>query len=50
MVVDLADMTTIRPGVQAFLAKEGRLDGLVNNAAVMGPPPGSRDKQVCGSY
>jgi NAD(P)-dependent dehydrogenase (short-subunit alcohol dehydrogenase family) len=49
MVVDLADLRTIRPGVQGFLAREGRLDGLVNNAAVMGPPAGSRDKQVCGS-
>ncbi|MAD87267.1 MAG: hypothetical protein CL912_30270 [Deltaproteobacteria bacterium] len=40
MVLDLSDLKTIRPGVQTFLKKESRLDILVHNAAVMGPPPG----------
>jgi retinol dehydrogenase-12 len=47
MVVDLSDLKTIRPGVESFLKKESRLDVLVQNAAVMGPPLGSKDKQVC---
>jgi len=47
LVVDLSDLSTIRPGVESFLKKESRLDVLVHNAAVMGPPPGSKDKQVC---
>jgi NAD(P)-dependent dehydrogenase (short-subunit alcohol dehydrogenase family) len=47
MVVDLSDLGTIRPGVESFLKKESRLDVLVQNAAVMGPPLGSKDKQVC---
>ncbi|KUJ17519.1 putative short-chain dehydrogenase [Mollisia scopiformis] len=45
IVVDLSDFETIRPAVQSFLAKESRLDVLVHNAATMGPPPGSKDKQ-----
>jgi retinol dehydrogenase-12 len=49
MVVDLSDFSTIRPGVESFLKKESRLDILVNNAAVMGPPPDSKDKQVCNA-
>ncbi|KAF4625974.1 hypothetical protein G7Y89_g12189 [Cudoniella acicularis] len=46
MVVDLSDLKTIRPGVESFLEKEKRLDGLVNNAAVMSAPLGSKDKQA----
>ncbi|KAE8449159.1 hypothetical protein EG329_008543 [Mollisiaceae sp. DMI_Dod_QoI] len=45
MVVDLSDLNTIRPGVESFLKKETRLDVLVNNAAVMSAPLGSKDKQ-----
>lgn len=46
MVVDLSDFGTIRPGVEGFLRKEERLDGLIHNAAVMSVPLGSKDKQV----
>ncbi|CAD0113225.1 unnamed protein product [Aureobasidium uvarum] len=34
MHIDLADLTTIKPGVEKFLAKESRLDVLTNNAGV----------------
>jgi len=34
MHIDLADLTTIKPGVEKFLAQESRLDVLTNNAGV----------------
>jgi retinol dehydrogenase-12 len=43
--LDLGDLTTIRPSVEAFLAHETRLDVLFNNAGVMVPPQGSTTKQ-----
>jgi len=46
MVVDLADLRTVKGAVEGFLAREGRLDVLVHNAAVMTPPAGSKDKLV----
>lgn len=46
LVIDLADLTTVRKGVETFLGKEDRLDVLMHNAAVMSPPAGSKDKQV----
>jgi retinol dehydrogenase 12 len=46
MIIDLSDLATVKPAVQAFLKKEGRLDVLVHNAAVMEPLPNSKDKQV----
>jgi retinol dehydrogenase-12 len=42
LYLDLADLTTIKPAVEEFLGKEERLDVLVNNAAVMVPPTGSK--------
>ncbi|KAH0372771.1 NAD(P)-binding protein, partial [Aureobasidium melanogenum] len=45
MHVDLADLTTIKPGVEKFLAQEERLDVLTNNAGVMTPPSGSKTAQ-----
>jgi retinol dehydrogenase-12 len=46
MVVDLADLGTVRGAVDEFLRRETRLDVLVHNAGVMTPPAGSKDKQV----
>jgi retinol dehydrogenase-12 len=45
LYLDLSDLTTINPAVQYFLARESRLDVLVNNAAVMVPPTGSKSVQ-----
>lgn len=46
MIVDLADLPTVKLAAQKFLATEVRLDGLIQNAAVMMPPAGSKDKYV----
>ncbi|SRR6266536_2345188 len=46
MVIDLADLNTVKPAAEAFLKAETRLDVLVHNAAVMAPPAGSQDKLV----
>jgi retinol dehydrogenase-12 len=45
MGLDLSNLATIKPSVEAFLAKESRLDVLVNNAGVMFPPKGTVDSQ-----
>jgi retinol dehydrogenase-12 len=46
MVIDLADLATIKPAVDAFLKQEHRLDVLVHNAGIMEPPAGSKTKLV----
>jgi len=46
-VVDLADLTTVKPAVEKFLEKEEKLHVLVHNAGVMVPPEGSKTTQVC---
>ncbi|KAI9851150.1 MAG: hypothetical protein M1838_004359 [Thelocarpon superellum] len=44
LVMDLAELQTIKPAVQQFLDQESRLDVLVHNAGVMMPPAGSKTK------
>jgi retinol dehydrogenase 12 len=45
LIVDLSDLTTIKPAAEQFLAKESRIDVLVHNAAVMVPPEGTKSAQ-----
>jgi retinol dehydrogenase-12 len=42
--VDLSDLASIKPAAEEFLAKESKLHVLTNNAGVMFPPTGSKDK------
>ncbi|TVY24853.1 putative oxidoreductase [Lachnellula hyalina] len=44
LVIDVADLGTIKAAVEQFLAQENRLDVLVHNAGVMEPPVGSRTR------
>lgn len=45
LYLDLEDLSTIKPAVQEFAAKEPKLDVLWNNAGVSQPPAGSVSKQ-----
>ncbi|KAF2625141.1 NAD(P)-binding protein [Macroventuria anomochaeta] len=45
LYLELADLESIKPAAEAFLAREKRLDVLFNNAGVMVPPQGSKTKQ-----
>ncbi|KAK4502037.1 hypothetical protein PRZ48_007848 [Zasmidium cellare] len=45
LYLDLQDLKTIRPAVEAFTAAESRLDVLFNNAGVFKPPQGSVSAQ-----
>lgn len=44
LMLDLSDLATIKPAAEEFLAKESKLHVLTNNAGVMFPPTGSKDK------
>ena len=46
MVIDLADLGTVKLAIDEFQRRETRLDVLVHNAGVMTPPAGSKNKQV----
>lgn len=46
LVVDIADLGTVKGAVELFLGQESRLDVLVHNAGVMEPPVGSTTKLV----
>jgi retinol dehydrogenase-12 len=45
VLLDLADLPTIKPAVEKFKATSSRLDLLMNNAGVMSPPKGSKTIQ-----
>lgn len=45
VVVDLADLSTIKPAVEKFVDQQSRLDALFLNAGIMTPPPGSKTSQ-----
>ncbi|KAI0835908.1 NAD(P)-binding protein [Hypoxylon sp. FL0890] len=45
LILDLANLDTIKPAVENFIAKEQRLDALFNNASVMGTSPEERSTQ-----
>jgi retinol dehydrogenase-12 len=50
MHIDLADLTTIKPGVEKFLSQESRLDVLTNNAGVCILIPDCRGMIANGEY
>jgi retinol dehydrogenase 12 len=45
VVLDLSDLTTIKPAVESFLSRENKLHVLFNNAGVMIPPEGQKTAQ-----
>ena len=45
LYLELADLDSVKPAAEQFLAKESRLDVLFANAGVMAPPQGSTTKQ-----
>lgn len=49
MVIDLADLSSVKRPIEEFLQKKTRLDVLMHNAGVMTPPVGSKDVLVRNS-
>lgn len=45
LLLDLADLSTIKRSAQEFLSRESKLHVLFNNAGVMNPAPGSKTAQ-----
>ncbi|OTA54473.1 NAD(P)-binding protein [Hypoxylon sp. EC38] len=45
LILDLANLATIKPAVENFISKEQRLDVLFNNAGVMGTNPDEKSAQ-----
>ncbi|KAH7321729.1 hypothetical protein BKA65DRAFT_482177 [Rhexocercosporidium sp. MPI-PUGE-AT-0058] len=45
LVIDLSDLTTIKPAVEKFASQESKLDVLWNNAGIGSAPVGSKTKQ-----
>lgn len=45
ILLDFADLPTIKSGIEKFLTSSHRLDILMNNAGVMSPPDKSKTKQ-----
>ncbi|CAN8105652.1 unnamed protein product [Discula destructiva] len=45
LLLDLADLSTIKASANEFLSKEDKLHVLINNAGVMNPPLGSKSAQ-----
>ncbi|KAK6204970.1 uncharacterized protein RJT21DRAFT_12247 [Scheffersomyces amazonensis] len=45
ILIDFADLDTIKPAAEKFLQQEDRLDIIIHNAGVMQPPDGSKTKQ-----
>jgi retinol dehydrogenase-12 len=45
ILLDLADLPTIKPGLEKFIPGASRLDLLMNNAGVMSPPDKAKTKQ-----
>lgn len=45
VLLDLADLPTIKPGLDKFITGASRLDLLMNNAGVMSPPDKAKTKQ-----
>jgi retinol dehydrogenase-12 len=45
LVIDLADLSTIKPAVKKFASQQPRLDALFLNAGIMTPPAGSKTEQ-----
>ncbi|VEU22150.1 DEKNAAC103117 [Brettanomyces naardenensis] len=48
VLVDLADLASIGPGIQVLLKKETKLHGIIHNAGVSNPPADLKTKQGYG--